>query len=116
MYVASTPYFDFSDDEASWCVVYPSRNGINDTVGWERTSDGATDFRYLTTLHRLIKEARTKNLTVQADQAQAYLDETLKPIDLLDRKTADLTPDGFQDFRKNLALHIMKLNTHLLNR
>ena len=58
MYVNSDPYFDFSDDEASWCVVYPSRKGINASVGWERTGEGVDDYRYLAMCERLIKKAR----------------------------------------------------------
>jgi hypothetical protein len=110
MYVCSDPYFDFSDDEGSWCVVYPSRNGLNDTVGWERTSDGVNDYRYLATLTRLIREARQQGKArSEADAAEAYLKQSLQGIDLLDRKTADLTPKGFAAFRHGLAGHIAAL-------
>ena len=60
MYVCSKPYFDFSDDEASWSVVYPSRHGLSDTVGWERTAQGVNDYRYLLTCERLIRQARRR--------------------------------------------------------
>jgi hypothetical protein len=110
MYVCSDPYFDFSDDEGSWNMVYPSKNGINDTVGWERTSDGVNDYRYLATCSRLIQDARAKNVAnAQADAAEAYLRETLKPIDLFDRKTAELSPEGFDQFRHRLAQRITAL-------
>ena len=61
LYVNSDPYFDFTEDEGSWCTVYPSRKGFNATVGWERTGQGANDFRYLEMLDALSAEARATN-------------------------------------------------------
>jgi len=110
MYVCSDPYFDFSDDEASWCVVYPSRHGVNDTVGWERTAQGVDDFRYLATLERLIREAKAAHQREgEASAAEAFLNETFKNIKLDDKKSADLTPQQFDEFRRAIARHIAAL-------
>lgn len=114
LYVASAPYFDFSDTEGCWAFAWPSRNGINDTPGWERTSDGAYDYRYLVTCQRLIKQARAAGKAAkEADAAEAYMAQTLKPILLDDRKTARLTPAEYDGFRRTLAGHILALKKAL---
>ena len=111
MYVCSDPYFDYSDDEGSWAVVYPSRNGLNDTIGWERTADGVDDYRYLRTCARLVRQARTAKKGIrEAAAADAYLKETLAPIELSHKQTARLTPEGYREFKRKLATHIMALN------
>ena len=110
MYVDTQPYFDFSDDEASWCVVYPSRHGINTTVGGERTGEGVTDYRYLAMCQRLIQEARAHHKAqAQADAAEAYLKDTLKDVRIEDRPSAGLSPEGFDTFRHALGGHIAAL-------
>ena len=114
MYCNSDPYFDFSDDEASWCVVYPSKRGINATVGWERTGQGANDYRYLEMVDRLIAKARAAGkAAAEADVAAAYLKQTLEPIDLTKRESADLEPEQYDAFRATLARHIIALRTAL---
>ena len=114
MYVNSAPYFDFTDDEASWCVTYPSRSGISDTVGWERTAEGVNDYRYLLTCENLIKKARAeKKAQAEADAAEAYMKETLKPIDLENSATAQMTPPQYDTFRQTLARHIEALRKAL---
>lgn len=110
MYVCSDPYFDYSDDEGSWSVVYPSKNGLNDTLGWERTADGVDDYRYLLTCQNLIKKAEASGRAAgEAAAAKAYMAETLKPIQLSEKNTAQLTPDGYDLFKKTLAEQILKL-------
>jgi len=114
MYVCSDPYFDFSDDEGSWAVVYPSRNGLGDTVGWERTAEGVDDYRYLLTCERLIQKARAEERgTQQADAAAAFVAATLKPIRIADKESAKLTPDGYDQFKRTLADHIVALSKAL---
>ena len=114
MYVCSDPYFDFSDDEGSWSVVYPSKNGLNDAVGWERTAEGVDDYRYLLTCERLIRTARSKKRAgPQAKAAAAFMADTLKPITLNDKNTAQLTPAGYDRFRQKLAGHILALRREL---
>jgi hypothetical protein len=108
MYVCSQPYFDFSDDESSWSVVYPSTRGLNDTVGWERTAQGVNDYRYLITCLRLVQKAR--RLGKGAAAAQAFLEQTLRPIAIDDKETARLSPRQYDEFRGALAGHIAALN------
>jgi hypothetical protein len=110
MYVCSDPYFDFTDDEGSWAVVYPSRNGLNDTIGWERTADGVDDYRYLRTCEWLIRHARAANKGAQEIKAaEAFMKETLSPIKLSHKETARLTPEGYDDFKQRMSGHIMAL-------
>jgi len=110
MYVCSMPYFDYSDDEASWSVVYPSRNGLNDTVGWERTAQGVNDYRYLLTCERLIRRAREAGKAAkEAEAAEAFLRATLKPIAVEDHDSARLSPAQYDEFRHALAEHIAAL-------
>ena len=111
IFVCTDPYFDFSDDEASWCVVYPSRHGINSTVGWERTAEGVTDYRYLAQCERLIKKARAAGkASTEADAADAFMKETQKGIDVDKRESSNLTPEQFDAFRHTLGLHIAALS------
>jgi len=111
MYVCSQPYFDFSDDESSWSVVYPSARGLSDTVGWERTAQGVNDYRYLLTCSRLIQKAhRLGKGAAAAAAAQAFLEETLRPIAIDDKETARLSPRQYDEFRAALAGHIVALN------
>lgn len=110
MFVCGDPYFDFSADEASWCVVYPSKNGLNGTTGWERTGEGVTDYRYLAMCDRLIKKARSENkAAAEADAAEAFMKANLKDIDIDNNKTAKLTPAQYDEFRHTLAGHVTAL-------
>ena len=111
MYVCSMPYFDFSDDEASWSVVYPSRRGLSDTVGWERTTQGVNDYRYLLTCERLIRDARQSGQpTAPADVAEVFLKETLRPIQIDRKESARLSASQYDEFRRHLARHIADLS------
>jgi hypothetical protein len=111
MYVNSDPYFDFSDDEASWCVVYPSKHDtVNASVGWERTAQGTNDFRYLEMLDRLIGKAAGRP---EAAAARAFLDATLAPVKLEERDTANLKPAEFDAFKHACATHIVALKKAL---
>lgn len=111
MYVCSDPYFDYSDDEASWSVVYPSRNGISSTVGWERTAQGVNDYRYLLTCERLIRAARELGKAAkEADAAEAFMKATLKPIAIEDKDSARLSASQYDEFRHTLAEHIAALS------
>jgi hypothetical protein len=95
-------------------MVWPSRNGVSDTPGWERTGDGVYDHRYLATCRRLIKQARAAGKAAQeADAAEAFMTETLKPISLDDRQTARLTGAKYVEFRRALATHILALKKGL---
>ena len=111
MYVCSMPYFDFSDDEASWSVVYPSRRGLSDTVGWERTAQGVNDYRYLLTCERLIREGRQSGRSAaEVAAAETFLKETLRPIQLEHKESARLSAAEYDEFRRHLARHITALS------
>ena len=111
MYVCSMPYFDFSDDEASWSVVYPSRRGLSDTVGWERTAQGVNDYRYLLTCERLIREGRQSGRSAaEVAAAETFLKETLRPIQLEHKECARLSAGEYDTFRRHLARHIAALS------
>jgi hypothetical protein len=115
LFVCSQPYFDFSDEEASWSEVFPSKdNGLNDTAGWERTANGVNDYRYLSTLERLIKKARAdKKAATEADAAEAYLTETTKSINLDDHSSGNLSPEQFDEFKRSMARQIAALTKAL---
>ena len=108
MYVASDPYFDFSDDEAAWCVVWPSKRGVVDSVPWERVSDGINDYRYLSTLNRLAKKAASVD-KARADAAEAFIKGQVQSIDIDKRDSANLTGPQFDEFRQTAAGHIAAL-------
>ncbi|MBM4032805.1 MAG: hypothetical protein FJ291_13595 [Planctomycetes bacterium] len=111
MYVCSMPYFDYSDDEASWSVVYPSKKGLNDTVGWERTAQGVNDYRYLLTCERLIAKARAAGKgAAEAEAAAAFLKAALQPIAIEDKASARLSPAQYDAFRRAIAAHIAALS------
>lgn len=114
IYVATDPYFDFADDEASWATVYPSRNGVNGTVGWERTAEGVNDYRYLVMLEGLIKKAQNINTPIPAAaEAQKFLAETLKDITIENRASAKLTPEQYDQFRHQMGQYIVTLKKAL---
>ncbi len=56
--------------------VYPSVDGVIDTVQWEGYREGIDDLRYLATLRRAVADARDAGgqRTVLAGQAQAWMD------------------------------------------
>jgi hypothetical protein len=113
MYVCSDPYFDWTGEESSWCVAWPSKHGVTDTERWERVSDGINDYRYLATLDHLIKKAQTAGTPgkgqAEAAAAEAFMKQDLKGIDIDDRSTAKMTGAEFDQFRKTTAGHIAAL-------
>jgi len=111
MYVCSQPYFDYSDDEASWSVVYPSKHGLSNTVGWERTAQGVNDYRYLLTCERLIRDARkTGKAAREADAAEAFMTATLEPVAIEHKHSARLSASQYDEFRHTLAERIAALS------
>ncbi|MGD0094733.1 MAG: hypothetical protein ABSE73_32890, partial [Planctomycetota bacterium] len=109
-YVNSTAYYDFSDTEGAWSQVWPSKQGLVDTLNWERTAAGVNDFRYLRTLENRIaaakKEGRNK---AGLEAAETFLRQTLQPINLGDESSAALPPEEWAAFRGELARHILAL-------
>lgn len=65
-----------------WCIppyrqhnfVYPTVDGVIDTVQWEGYREGIDDLRYLGTLHRAMAQARQQGRGAVSDRAQAFLD------------------------------------------
>ena len=112
MYVDSDPYFDFSDDEAAWCVAWPSRKGVTASVAYERYSAGIDDYRYLTTLQGLINKA-LKLSNAQAHTAvlaaQEFLKTSLAKVDVHNYASAALAPAEYDLFRATVAQQIIAL-------
>ena len=54
--------------------IYPTADGVIDTVQWEGYREGIDDLRYLGTLRQAIADAKARGKTVDADRAQAFVD------------------------------------------
>lgn len=63
--------------------VYPTADGVIDTIQWEGYREGMDDLRYLATLRKAIKDAGAAGSSKQAAAAKAF-------IDTLDVNKADL--------------------------
>ncbi len=66
-------------DHVTWrdiCFVYPTVDGVIDTIAWEGYREGVDDVRYLTTLLQLIEEAKNSfdpKVKAAVYTAEAYL-------------------------------------------
>jgi hypothetical protein len=112
MYSNCDPYFDFTEDEGSWCVVYPSRKGVNATVGWERTGEGANDFRYLEMLDALSKEGKKSEKAVvvsEACRACRFVEAQVDSVKMDSAASANLTGAEYDKFRRDAAELIVSL-------
>jgi hypothetical protein len=84
-------------------MVYPSANGVIDTVQWEGYREGVDDVRYLATLEKLISEKI--NSSVPEARAAA-----VKARDYLNRlKDADLGMRDLDAVRLEIIQHILNL-------
>ncbi len=82
-YVNTVPYYDMSDHEGSWGVVYPSKDGMNTTVWLEKISMGINDYRYLKTVKSRLDAARKKGSNPAAvTEAEGFLSEMDKACSL----------------------------------
>lgn len=63
--------------------VYPTADGVIDTIQWEGYREGIDDLRYLATLRKAIRNAAEAGLSKQAEAAEAF-------IEALDVEKADL--------------------------
>jgi hypothetical protein len=54
-------------------MVYPTKNGLVDTIQWEGWREGVNDTRYVATLIREIAAARKRGQIKTADEADAWL-------------------------------------------
>ena len=76
IYYSGTPSWD------DWAIppyrqhnfVYPTADGVIDTVQWEGYREGIDDLRYLGTLRQAIAEAKAAGHASQAAAAQAFMD------------------------------------------
>ena len=69
-----------------FCFVYPTANGVIDTIAWEGYREGIDDVRYATTLRFAIKQAKNS----QNQQERMKAQEAEKWLAEVDLKSADL--------------------------
>lgn len=110
-FVNAHPYFDGSGNEGAWGVVFPSRNGVNATVFWERMAEGINDYRYLKTLKSKLEAAKKDGQHAElVAAAEHFMAETLKPITIGHPGSAELKTDEWPAFRAELVKHISALS------
>lgn len=83
--------------------VYPTVDGVIDTIAWEGYREGIDDVRYLTTLLSLIEEAKksaSASLRKSATTAEMYLNGL---------KIKDLSSCSLDDIRAEMVMHILHL-------
>ena len=69
-----------------FCIVYPTADGVVDTVAWEALREGFDDVRYLTLLRRLAREAMRSD-----DRSLVYLGKSATAwAELINPETVDL--------------------------
>ncbi len=89
-YYEGTPniWNDFikSNRYRNFCIVYPTRDGVIDTLAWEAFREGIDDIRYATLLKRLAQEA----LRAETSDTVRLGKRALVWLELLDAETADL--------------------------
>ncbi len=110
------PYFDFTEDEGSWCCVYPSSKGVNATVGWERTGVGANDFRYLEMVDALSQEARKSEKAIVVSEgcrACRFIEAQTDSVKIEPTSSAKLTGAEYDKFRRDAAELIVSLRKML---
>ena len=83
--------------------VYPTVDGVIDTVAWEGYREGIDDLRYLATLRKAIERAEKGGAIRQANAARAFLEN-------LDVNKADLNT-----VRNEMTGWILELNVGILN-
>ena len=82
-FVNTVPYYDMSDIEGSWGLMYPSKDGANGTVWLEQVAMGVNDYRYLKTVKSRLDAARKKGSNSAAvTEAQSFLAEMDKACSL----------------------------------
>ncbi len=84
--------------------VYPTADGVIDTIQWEGYREGIDDLRYLATLRKAIAKAKKSTAEPQAKAAQAFIEH-------LDVNKAELNV-----VRNDMVEWILKLNKAVANR
>jgi len=73
-YMHSSSWNDFNAPGKAYCFVYPTVNGVVDTIAWEGYREAIDDIRYGTTLKLLIEKAKKNGKKTDIVQkAEAYL-------------------------------------------
>ncbi|MFH2068598.1 MAG: hypothetical protein ABII89_03940, partial [Candidatus Omnitrophota bacterium] len=92
------PWNDFTVSGKNYSFVYPTVNGVIDTIAWEGYREAMDDIRYGTTLKLLIEETKKSGAKTEiAREAEEYL----KNLDVKD-KSPDL-------IRLEIIAYILKL-------
>lgn len=84
----------------NFCMVYPTRDGVIDTIAWEGFREGIDDIRYATLLKQLAERA-VRSATLDSGEAGK---RALAWLELLDAERADL-----DDARREMVGWILKL-------
>ena len=85
-------------------MIYPTRNGVIDTLSWEAFREGIDDIRYATKLKMLARQAIASGNAATAEEAK----KALLWLELHDEKSADLNA-----MRMEMINYILKLNAML---
>ncbi len=96
----------------NFCIVYPTSDGVVDTVGWEAQREGLDDVRYMTLLRRLAREAmRSKKRDVRRLGRLSYA-----WAELIDQECVDLDNMRIEASNRILALRdaLKDVNTEAL--
>ncbi|GEM_PF-2373634 len=92
------PWDDFDNkDFRDHNLVYPTTNGIIDTIAYEGLREAADDVKYATTLRLAAQKARANGNAELADQAEEYL------------RTLDTTHADLDQARATIIDYILKL-------
>jgi len=84
----------------SFCMVYPTAEGMIDTIAWEGFREGIDDVRYAT----LLKQEAQKAIESGNATARREAKKALMWLELLDAKTADLAAT-----RQEIIEYILKI-------
>lgn len=84
----------------SFCMVYPTANGMIDTLAWEGFREGIDDVRYAT----FLKQEAQKAIESGNAEARREAKKALMWLELLDAKTADLSAA-----RQEIIEYILKI-------
>ena len=90
-----------------FCMVYPTLDGVIDTLAWEGFREGIDDVRYATLLKQEAKKAMESGNSVARRQAR----KALMWLELLDAKTADLN-----SVRQEMIEYIIKIQNANLSK
>lgn len=113
----TVPYYDMSDLEGAWGVIYPSsKDGVNGTVWLEQIGMGINDYRYLKTVKSKLDAAKKKGANAAAvTDAESFLAEMDKAcsldLDTWRMSSKDLAkPADFVSLRERATKLIQELS------